>query len=128
MKDALVEQVAAAADRKLFDVGGGHGHAEDQLGVPAGLELEGQDSVLDRGQHLGRKLLGAFHADLLLVGLDIIHIGGKAGCDRPEMPDLADLGMVDPFLGVLAHPHGAVPADIDDAGNRHGRRHSDGRQ
>ena len=128
MQDALVEQVAAAADRKLLDVGGGHGHAEDQLGVPAGLELEGQNLILDRRQHLGCQLLGGFYAHLLLVGLDIIHIGGKAGCDRPEMPDLADLGIVDPMLGVFAHPHGAVPADIDDAGNRHGRRHSDGRQ
>ena len=119
VQDALVEQVSAAADRKLFDVGGGHGDTEDQLGIPAGLELEIQRPVLDRGQHLGRKLLGALHEHLLLVGLDIIHIGGKAGCHRPEMPDLADLGMVDPFLGVLAHPHGAVPADIKDAGNRH---------
>ena len=128
MQDALVEQIAAAADRELFDVGGGHEHAEDQFGIPAGLELEGQDPVLDRRQHLGRKLRGALHADLLLVGLDIIHIGGETGRERPEMPDLADLGMVDPFLGARAHPGGAIPIDVDDAGNRHRGRHPDGRQ
>ena len=85
MKDTLVEQVTAAADRKLFDVGRGNDHAEDQLGVPAGLELEGQDLILDRRQHLGRQLLGGFYAHLLLVGLDIIHIGGEAGRQGPEM-------------------------------------------
>ena len=119
VQDALVNQVAAAADRELFDVRGGHDHAEDQLGIPAGLELEGQFSVLDRRQHLGRELLSALHADLLLVGLDIIHMGGKAGRDRPEMPDLADLGMVDPFLGAITHPHDAIPAEVNDAGHRH---------
>ena len=85
-----------------LDVGGRNDNPENQTFISPILKMDVQRSSIHVGQHLPGEIFRRFHADLLLVGLDIIQVARDPEDKGLERRDFPDVGIVDSILGAAA--------------------------